>query len=343
MRIAQISPVEAPVRHEGADSVGQFVWLLSRELTRLGHDVTVFGARGSQVEGKFVETLPAPYGSGALGTLVDWRLCEQINISRAIERSGEFDVLHSHAYLWGMAMENLARAPMIHTLHVTPYHDLAPLLGLLPNARVTGISRFQWSLVPALKPFAVIHHGAIVSQFTFRDRPDGYVCYLGRFVAEKGALTAIRAARDLGLELVLAGPRGPYFKDFIEPHVDGTMIRYAGPVNATQRDRLLGGARALLYPITEPEPFGLVQIEAMLCGTPVVATRIGAVPEIIDEGVTGFSAESYERFVDAIPRAFELDRRRVRETAVRRFSSERMAREYVEVYERVVGEAGKKS
>src|SRR5947209_290772 len=104
MRIAQISPVEAPVRRDGADSVGQFVWLLARELTRFGHEVTVFGARGSDVDAKFVETLPAPYGSGGLGTLVDWRLCEQINISRAIERSGEFDVLHSHAYLWGMAM-----------------------------------------------------------------------------------------------------------------------------------------------------------------------------------------------------------------------------------------------
>ena len=333
MRIAQISTVEKPVRRDGSDSVGQLVWLLTRELTKLGHEVTVFGARGSEVDGKFVETLAAPYGESGDGLHVDWRLCEQINISRAIERSAEFDLLHSHAYLWGMAFDRLSRAPMVHTLHVTPYHDLAPVIELLPNVRVTAISQFQWSLVPTLKPLAVIHHGVDLTQFTFQETPDDYLLYLGRFIPEKGPLSAIQAARDLGLPLLLAGPRNPYYREVIEPQVDGQKIRYVGPVVGAQRDALIGGARVLLYPIVEPEPFGLVQIEAMLCGTPVVAMRVGAVPEIIDEGITGYSAKTIAEFLDNIPRATKLDRRLIRKTAQRRFSAERMVGEYLSVYE----------
>ena len=336
MRIAQISTVEKPVGRDGSDSVGQLVWLLTRELTKLGHEVTVFGARGSEVDGNFVETLAAPYGESGAGLHVDWRLCEQINISRAIERSAEFDLLHSHAYLWGMALDPLSRAPMVHTLHVTPYHDLAPVIELLPNVRVTAISHFQWSLVPTLKPLAVIHHGVDLTQFTFQETPDDYLLYLGRFVPEKGSLTAIRAARDLGARLLLAGPRNPYYSEVIEPHVDGQKIQYVGAVSGAQRDALIGGARALLYPIEEPEPFGLVQIEAMLCGTPVVAMRIGAVPEIVDEGVTGYSAKTVVEFIENVPRATTLDRRLIRETAQRRFSAERMVREYLSVYEDVL-------
>ena len=333
MRIAQIATVDTPVRRDHSGSIEQIVWLLDRELTRLGHEVTVFGAAGSEVSGRFVATLPGTYAEA--GAPDDWRLCEMINLARALEHSGEFDIVHSHAYLWSLPLEGLCRAPMVHTLHVHPYDDFLRLRAMWPRASVAAISEFQWSDTPHLPPEAVIHHGIDVEQFTFRAQPEDYVCYLGRFIPDKGALAAIRVARALGLRLLLAGPRNEYFDACIAPAVDGRAVEYLGSVTGADRDRLLGGARALLYPIEAPEPFGLVQVEAMMCGTPVVAMRLGAVREIVDEGVTGYTATDPAEFVDHVQRALKLDRRRIRETAERRFSAGRMAREYLALYQRL--------
>jgi glycosyltransferase involved in cell wall biosynthesis len=334
MRIAQIATLNTPVRREGSDSIESLVWLLSRELTRLGHQVTVFATGDSDVWGELVPTLPGPYGTN--GSPDDWQVCEWFNLCRAIERSAEFDVLHSHAYLWGLPLERLSRAPMVHTLHVCPYENEACLWSLVRGACVTAISHYQWSAYPELRPAAVIHHGVDVSQFTHQANPKDYVCYLGRFTPGKGAQQAIAVARRLGVRLLLAGPADEYYRQQVEPLVDGRQIAYVGYVGGIAKNELLGGARALLYPLQEPEPFGLVQIEAMLCGTPVVAVAVGAVPEIIDEGVTGFGAKSIEEFPRQVLRSFELDRCKVRTRAEERFSAARMAREYVELYHRVV-------
>ena len=333
MRIAQVSTVDTPVRREHSGSIEQMVWLLDRELRRLGHEVTVFGAAGSEVGGTFIETLPGTYAEN--GAPDDWRLCEMINLSRALERSGDFDVVHCHAYLWSLPFEALCRAPMVHTLHLHPYDDFLRLRAMWPHACVTAISKFQWSATPDLPPAAVIHHGIDAEQFTFREKPDDYVCFLGRFVPDKGALTAIRTARELGLRLLLAGPRNEYFDTCIAPEVDGRLVEYIGSVTGAERDRLLGGARALLYPIEAPEPFGLVQVEAMMCGTPVVATGLGAVPEIVEDGVTGCIAENAAAFPAHTTRALTLDRTRIRTLAEQRFSAGHMAREYAALYSRI--------
>jgi glycosyltransferase involved in cell wall biosynthesis len=338
MRIAQVATVGTPVRREGSDSIESLVWLLSRELTALGHEVTVFACAGSEPCGELVAPLPGPYGSaGAPG---NWQLCEWINLCRAVEQSGRFDVLHSHAYLWGLPLEPLARAPMVHTLHVTPYEDEALLWSLHPHARVTALSRFQWSAFPALRPVAAIPHGVDPVSFTFRPHPEEYVCFLGRFIPGKGPLRAIAVARALGLRLLLAGPRNDYFREHIEPLVDGRSVEYVGRVSGPERDRLLGGARALLYPVEAPEPFGLVPVEAMLCGTPVVAMRLGAVPELIEEGVTGYTAATAEEFARQVPRSFALDRGRVRARAEECFSARRMAERYAALYERLTVDEG---
>ncbi len=333
MRIAQVATLSTPVRREGSDSIESLVWLLTRELTRLGHDVTVFAAAGSEVEGELVATLPGPYGTA--GAPDDWQLCEWINLCRAVERSGSFDVLHSHAYLWGLPLQGLSRAPMVHTLHVCPYEEEARLWGLVPGAPVTALSRYQWSAFPHLQPAAVIPHGVDPDQFTFRAEPEDYVCFLGRFIPGKGPREAVASARALGVRLRLAGPRNDYFREHVEPLVDGRSVEYVGFVKGSARDRLLGGARALLYPLQAPEPFGLVLIEAMMCGTPVVAVRLGAVPEVVEEGVTGCTSASMDDFVRAVTRGLALDRGRVRERAAERFSARRMAEQYAELYQQL--------
>ena len=244
-------------------------------------------------------------------------------------------MLHSHAYLWGLPIEPLSRAPMVHTFHLCPYENEARLRALCPEACVTAVSQYQWSAYPHLRPSAVIPHAVDVTQFTLQRRPEDYVCYLGRFTHAKGPLEAIAAARDLGLRIRLAGPAEDFFHQHVAPLVDGRHVEYVGYVAGTAKDRLLGGARALLYPLRDPEPFGLVQVEAMLCGTPVVAMRVGATPEIIDEGVTGFCANSKDEFRVQVLRSFALDRATVRARAEERFSPARMARQYIALYEQV--------
>ena len=334
MRIAQIATVECPVRQQHAGSIEGLVWLLTHELTRLGHEVTVFAAPDSETDGELVATLPGHVG--AAGVPDDWEICEWINLCGAVAQSGRFDVVHSHAYLWGLPLERLSRAPMVHTLHTWPHEVDAQLWSLAPKATVTAISDAQWQRYPSLHPAAVIPHGVDSSQFTFQPQPQDYLCYLGRFTWGKDPCAAIAAAQTLGLRLLLAGPADEYYHENVEPFVDGKQVEYIGWVGGAERDQLLGNARALLYPIREPEPFGLVLVEAMLCGTPVAAVRLGAVPEVVDEGVTGYSVLSPDDYPEAVQKALALDRRRVRDRAAERFSAERMARQYVEVYRQVV-------
>ncbi len=336
MKIAQISTLSAPVREETTGSVEAWLWLLTRELVKLGHEVTVYATADSQLPAgaRLVATQPGPYACN--GAIDDWHLCEWLNLARAVEESGTFDVLHSHAYLWGLPLSRLSRAPMIHTTHIVPDENAVKMRALYPEARVTAISKQQWSAFPDWQPETMIHHGVDVSKFTFNAQPGDYVCYLGRFISGKGPRQAIATARQLGVKLVMAGPGNPYFREHVRPLVDGTTVEYAGFVKGAERDKLLGGAKALLYPIQYPESFGLVLLEAMLSGTPVAAMRLGAVPELLDEGITGCSAESMEQFPEAVTKCFALDRLCIRRRAEARFSIQLMAENYQRLYDRVV-------
>ncbi len=338
LRIAQIATVSTPVRRDHAGSVESIAWLLAREFTRRGHDVTTFGCAGGECEGTFVETLPGSYGEN--GSPDDWNACEWVNVCKAIERSADFDVVHSHAYLWGAAMTRVSRAPVLNTLHVMPYDDEATLWRLFPDANVSGISAFQWAALEGLEPCKIVPHGVDPDLFEVRDSPDDYVVYLGRFIANKGPVLAIEAARRAGVRIKLAGPRSDYFDSDVAPLVDGDHVQYVGPVDVAGRSMLLGGARALIYPLVEPEPFGLVQVEAMMCGTPVVATGIGAVPEIVDDGKTGYAVQPSSSVADELAARIStinrLDRRAIADAARCRFSSLEMAEAYVRIYRQLI-------
>jgi glycosyltransferase involved in cell wall biosynthesis len=333
MRIALVSTVSSSVHAHAGGSVESWTWLLAREFSRLGHAVTVFGCAGGAVNGEYVTTLPGPYGEN--GAFDDWQLCEWVNLCRAVEESARFDVMHCQAYLWGIPLQPLARSPMVHTLHIIPDDNAARLWRQAPGSIVTAISRHQWSAYPDLQPAAFIPHGVDETQFPFRKEPDDYLLYLGRFVSGKGPLHAIQIARALGQRLVLAGPESPYYREKIKPLVDGKSVQYVGFVRGAERSRWLGGARALLYPIQYPEAFGLVLVEAMFCGTPVAALPLGAVPEIIEDGVSGCLATSTAEMPATIGRCLGLDRARIRRQAEQRFSSGQMARAYLELYEKI--------
>jgi glycosyltransferase involved in cell wall biosynthesis len=333
MRIAHIATLSAPVGPQSYGSIESLVWLLTRELTKLGHEVTVFGTAGSEADGEVIVTSPGPYARD--GALEDWHLCEWANLCKALEQSHRFDVLHSHAYLWGIPLQPFSRAPLVHTTHIVPDEDSAKLWQAAPQSCVTAISQHQWSAFPQLKPAAVIPHGVDPAGFDFQERPEDYVLYLGRFTSGKGPCQAIETARALGLKLLLAGPEDRYFREVVRPLLDGKHAEWVGYVSGAARSKLLGGAKALLYPIQYPEAFGLVLIEAMLCGTPVAAIGMGAVPEIVEEGRTGSIARGMEDFPQAIVKCFDLDRRQIRARAEQRFSAAKMAEDYLRVYQKV--------
>ena len=334
LRIALISTVGTPVRRVGSDSIESHVWLLAQQLTSLGHEVTTYAAAGSEVHGTLVATLPGPYGTD--GAPDDWQLCEWINLALAVADSDRFDVLHAHAYLWGMPLDRMSRAPMLHTLHIAPDDDAVRLWDLHPHCRVVSISDAQWSGRARHVPSATILHGVDLDELPFGPTADDYIVYLGRFTKDKGPDRAVAVARAIGIPIVLAGPRNEYFDEAIAPLVDGAMVRYAGTVAGAERAALLGRARALIYPVRYPEPFGLVLAEAMSCGTPVAAIGIGAVPEVVDQGVSGFHVEQEDDLPSATIAAVGLDRSLVRRQAEERFSGERMAREYDALYRSVV-------
>ena len=207
-----------------------------------------------------------------------------------------------------------------------------------PEACISAVSETQWAAYTDLRPAAVIPHGIDVAAHTFRAEPDDYLCWLGRFQPGKGTLEAIEIARSLDLRLLLAGYENEYFDEAIAPRVDGTAVEYVGPVGPAERDALLGGARALLYPVLAPEPFGLVLVEAMMSGTPVAAFGLGAAPEIVEEGVTGAVEPPGGELATAVQRCLRLDRGRVRERARARFGGDRMAAQYAQLYARVMTE-----
>jgi glycosyltransferase involved in cell wall biosynthesis len=341
MRIAQVSTLSAPVTEDSSGSIESWLWLLTRELVHFGHDVTVFATADSQLpEGaKLVATQPGAYGKN--GALDDWQLSEWLNIGQAVERSAEFDVLHAHAYLWSLPLSRVSRAPLVHTTHIVPDDNIAKLLMVYPEAHVTAISHQQWKSYPQFTLDSVIHHGVDITKFPFQPEPGDYVCYLGRFVSGKGPRQAIAIAHKLGVRLLMAGPRSAYFREQVAPLIDGKSVEYVGFVKGAERAQLLGGARALLYPIQYPESFGLVLLESMLCGTPAAAMRLGAVPEILDEGVTGYSADTIEDLPEAVTRCFGLNRSNVRRWAEGRFSVQLMTKRYEQFYERVIA-SGKK-
>jgi glycosyltransferase involved in cell wall biosynthesis len=267
-----------------------------------------------------------------------WELYEMLNLAAAIERAARFDIIHYEAayYPMSLAFTRLSPTPIVQTLHHSPSEAELRLWAHYPEARYIAISNEQARLLSGFNVVGTVLHGIDTDRFLFREKPDDYLLFLGRFTEGKGPVQAIEVAQRLGMRLVLAAAEEPYYHEHVEPLVDGTQIVYFGEADFDAKVRLYGGARALLYPIQSREPFGLVLAEAMACGTPVAALDRGAVREIVDDGVTGVVFEDLDQMVDGLPRVFALDRTRVRQQGVARFGVERMVREYTAVYGKVV-------
>ena len=340
LRIAQICPVATAVPPSGSGSVELITWLLAEGLVRRGHDVTLFATGDSRTTAKLSSIYPHGYWHDP--SMWPWELYEMLNLAAAVERAREFDLIHFQAAYYPMSLgfARLCPVPLVQTLHHSPGEDEVRLWSRYPEAPFVAISNEQARLLTGLNVVGTVLHGIDTDSFTFCEHPDDYVLFLGRFTDGKGVLQAIDIAQRAGHRIVLAAPEDDYYHQKVKPRVDGERVVYAGEVGHDRKVELLGGARALLYPVQSGEPFGLVLAEAMACGTPVAALDRGAVREVIDDGVTGIVFENEEAMAAGLDRVFALDRRRVHQRGVERFGTMRMVDEYVEVYRRLLDQRG---
>lgn len=338
LRIAHIAPVATTIPAEKSGSVELVSALLTEELVRRGHDVTLFATGTTKTSAKLFATFPQGYWENI--DMWPWEHYELVHLAACCERAEQFDVIQYQAayYPMSLAFSRLIKTPMAHTLHHQPHPEQHYLWRCYPEANLVAISNFQRSALAGLNCAAVIPHGLDLYNFPFSDQTDDYLVFLGRFTEGKGPLQAIEVARRAGRRLLMAAPESDYFYEAVKPQIDGQQIVYLGELNHKEKVELLRGARAMLYPMQQGEPFGLVLTEAMACGTPVAALNKGAVPEIVIDGVSGYVSETLDELVAKLPDVLALPRQRVRRHAEEHFSVEAMTDGYEALYYRLVAE-----
>jgi glycosyltransferase involved in cell wall biosynthesis len=351
LRIAQLAPPFEPIPPRKYGGTERVVSVLTEELVGRGHQVTLFASGDSETAARLLPTLEeALWDSDEAAECA--AASQLITLGQFERRRGEFDVVHSHLDYYGFP---LARAlpwpPMVTTLHGRlDLPECEMVFGEFNEVALVSISDAQRAPVPNANWVATVYHGIDLSELNFRAEHQGYLAFLGRIAPEKGLDLAVEIARRAGLPLKVAA-RMPleqatdpssqrdwaYFRDTVEPLFALPEIEYVGEVGGQQKADFLGGAAALLFPIRWPEPFGLVMAEALACGTPVLALEAGSVPEVVDQGQTGWLGQSVDDLVTAVGRLGELDRATCRATAERRFSPAAMAEAYERVYHRLIG------
>ena len=340
MHIAQIAPLTEAVPPKLYGGTERVVANLCDALVQLGHEVTLFAAADAQTDAKLIPVRDRPLRLDPAPLKSD--IAAHLSMLHEVRRRAwQFDILHFHIDLLHFPVFEHQAERTVTTLHGRL--DLTDLEGVYERWRQFGlvsISDHQRTPLPFVNWVGTIPHGLPTHQFVFRARPQpGYLAFLGRISPEKRPDVAISIARRAGIPLKIAAKVDrvdrEYFETRIAPLLDHPLIDYIGEIREDQKSEFLGNARALLFPIDWPEPFGLVMIEAMACGTPVIAWRNGAAPEVVTDGVTGFIVESVEEAARAVGRVSSLSRRGCRQMFEERFDAARMSRDYIEVYRRL--------
>jgi len=306
--------------------------LLAAGLHARGVDVTLYATLDSETPAKLDGVCAHGY---AEDTSLDGRVWEALHVAHALERSGDFDIVHNHLDWLPVALEQFARAPLVTTIHGFSGPAIMPVY---ERASSAFVSISLADRAPGIRYVANVYHGVESAELPFDPVGGDSLVYFGRIHPDKGTADAIEIASRAGRRLVICGivQDEAYFREQVEPHIDDDRVTYLGSVGPLQRAEVLGGAAALLHPVFFAEPFGLSVVESMTCGTPVVAYERGSMAEIVDVGETGYLVAGVEEAVEAVERAVGLDRAVCRQVAERRFSAARMVDDYMRVYDDVL-------
>ena len=338
MRIAQIAPLAEAVPPKLYGGTERVVWWLTEELVALGHDVTLYASADSQTSARLVPGAPQAL---RLAGINDHQASTLAMLDQVLRDADQYDILHFHSdFLHFPAFRHLAER-CVTTLHGRlDLPDFWPAFDAFPEMMLVSISDSQRAPVPHANFVATVYHGMPLDLIAFDSDGGDYLAFIGRISPEKRPDRAIEIAERTGMKLKMAAKIDPtdkaYFSEIIEPLLGNPLVEFAGEIGEAAKQEFLGGARALLFPIDWPEPFGLVMIEAMAAGTPIIAWPNGSVPEVIEQGRSGFLVESIDEAVAAVEAAGRLPRAGVRAAFEARFSVERMAHDYVALYERML-------
>ncbi len=338
MRIAQIAPLYEAVPPKFYGGTERVVSYLTEELVALGHEVTLFASGDSETAARLEAAWPRALRLDP--AIRDPIAPHALLMERVMQRAGEFDVLHFHNEYLPFSLFSRQPTPWLNTLHGRL--DMIEYQGIFDtfsNVPLVSISDSQRRPLPQANFIGTVLHGLPENLLTPRPMTPSYLAFLGRISPEKRPDRAIRIARACGIPLKIAAKVDnadrAYFEAVIKPMLDGPGVEMVGEINETQKPEFLSGAIALLMPIDWPEPFGLVMIEAMACGVPVIAINRGSVPEVIDDGISGFIVEDETGAIGAVERLGELDRGRVRARFEERFTAKRMALDYLALYRKL--------
>jgi glycosyltransferase involved in cell wall biosynthesis len=341
MRIGVIASVAHRTPPRGYGPWEQVASTLAEGLLALGHEVTLFATADSITSARLHAESPTGYEEDRG---LDAKVYECLHISAAFERAAEFDVLSNQFDFLPLTYSRLVGTPMVTTIHGFSSSAILPVYRRYDDvAHYVSISDADRH--PDLTYRATIHHGINLAEFSFQPNVGEYLLFLGRIHPDKGAHRAIEVAQRAGLPLILAGiiQDEAYFAELVEPHLGRAGVTYVGPVGPAERDRLLGGALALVHLISFAEPFGLSVVEALATGTPVIAFPLGSMPELIRPGETGFLVSDLDSAVAAVGQVAMLKRRACRDDVENRFTAERMVADYADVFAAVTGDIASRS
>jgi glycosyltransferase involved in cell wall biosynthesis len=343
VRVAMLAPISwrVPPRHYGPWE--QFVSLLTEGLVARGIDVTLFATADSSTGARLSATVARGWSEDPDGPdpeVPDPKVSECLHISAVFERAGEFDLIHNSFDFLPLTYSALVSTPVLTTIHGFSSPKILPVYEKY-NRHGAYVAISDADRHPRLDYLATIHHGIDTDAFALGKGDGGYLLFFGRIHPEKGTVEAIEVARRLGVPLVMAGivQDQRYFEAEVVPRIDGDRVRYLGPVGPDRRPEVLGRALALLHLIGFDEPFGFSVVEAMTCGTPVVAFRRGSMPELVEDGGNGALVDDLDEATAAVPAVVRIDRAAIRAGAVARFGRDRMTDDYVAAYSRVLAGA----
>ena len=342
MKIAQVAPLYESIPPKLYGGTERVVSYLTEELVRLGHEVTLFASGDSQTTARLESACKKALR--LTRTCVDPLAPHSILLDRVLEQAGDFDILHFHTDYTHFPATRHLQLPTVTTLHGRlDLPDLLPLYEYFSRQPLVSISQSQRRPLGGVNWVGNVYHGLPLNSFRPQSAQGEYLAFLGRISPEKRPDRAIQIALKSGMKLKIAAKVDDvdrqYFETAIQPLLSHPGIEFLGEINEAQKNNFLGNAYAYLFPIDWPEPFGLAMIEAMACGTPTIAFRCGSVPEIIDDGLTGFIVNTEEEAVSALKQVSRMNRAKCRATFERRFTACRMAKDYLSIYDSIVGDS----